>query len=71
MAGLTFAVVGRGLGDQFTVRVVTSEAADSRIIRVVALAAGQAIGLETHIANPEIRLQNNFRPRPMTLPAKI
>jgi hypothetical protein len=51
--------------------IVASQATNSRIVRVVALAAGQPIGLKTYIPNAEIRLHHDIRPRAVTLPTKI
>lgn len=52
-------------------RIVARQTADSRIIRVVTLAAGQAIRLEANVGNAQIRLHSNFCPGAMTLPAEV
>lgn len=71
MVSLTFVVVSRRVRHQFLVRVVAGQATDARIIRVVALAPGQTIGLKTDVPDAQIRLHDDFRPSAMTPPAEL
>jgi hypothetical protein len=52
-------------------RIVARKTADSRIIHVVTLAAGQAIRLEADVGDAGVRLHSNFRPGAMALPAEV
>ena len=71
MAGQTPCVEVYLLGAEVVVRVVASEAANARIIRVVAFAAGQAVRLKADIGDPGVSQRNHFRPGSVTLAAKV
>ena len=52
-------------------RIVARKTADSRIIHVVTLAAGQAIGLEADVGDARVWLHSNFRPSAMALSTEV
>jgi len=51
VAGHAFGIVVGRIGDDLLVRVVTCQTTDTRIVGVVALALGQAVGLKSNIRN--------------------
>ena len=71
MAGQTFRVEIHYLRVEVVMRVVAGEAADTRVVRVITLAAGQAVGLKADVGNARISLGDDFRPGPVTLAAEI
>ena len=71
MAGQTFRVEIHGLSVEVVVRVVARQAADPRVVRVIAFAAGQPVGLEADVGDARISLCDDFRPGPVTLTAEI
>jgi hypothetical protein len=71
MTRLAFRVVVQGLGAYFFVRIVAGHAAYARIIRVIAFAAGQSIGLKANIRDIRVSLHRNVRPGPVTLAAEV
>ena len=71
MTGLAFRVVIDEFAAHFVVRVMAREAANSRVVRVVAPATRQAVRLEANVCNAQVTLQGNFFPRPVTLSAEV
>ena len=71
VASDTFYVVIRGFAAHFVMRIVAREAADSRVVRVVAFASRKTVWLEANIRNAGIFLQCNLFPGPVTLPAEV
>ncbi len=71
MTGLAFRIVIDWFAAHFVVRIVAREAANSRIIGVVAPAPSQPVRLEANVRNIQVTLQRNFFPRPVTLSAEV
>jgi hypothetical protein len=71
VTGLAFCVVIDWFATHFVVRVMAREAANSRVVRIVAFAARQPVRLEANIRYAQVALQGNFFPRPVTLSAEI
>src|SRR3954471_20709443 len=71
MTGKAFSVVAGIYSVDFLVRVVTGRAADTFVIRVVALAVSQAIRLKSHTQDTEAARGCHLFPRAMALPAKV
>ena len=71
VTGLAFCVVIYWFTAHFVVRVVARQAANSRVVRIVALAARQPVGLKPNVRYAQITLQRNFLPRSVTLPAEV
>jgi len=73
-AGMTTQTSGieiHGLRFEVVVRIVAGHAADARVLRVIALAAGQPVRLEADIRNTRIGLRGDFRPCAVALPAEL
>ena len=68
---LAFWVVVDRFVAHLVVRVVAREAANSCVIRIVALTARQTVRLEANVSNAQVTLQGNFFPRPVTLSAEV
>src|SRR6185295_12926728 len=71
MTGRAFGIEKGGVAFTRFMRVVTGQATDARVFRVVALAVGQAVRLEAHIqraANPQ---DGDLLPGAMTGAAEI
>src|SRR5713101_2709200 len=71
MTGPAFCVVIDRLTAHFVVRVMTRQTADSRVVRIVAFAARQPIGLKANVRYAQITLQRNLFPCAVTLPAEV
>jgi len=71
MTGLAFRVVIGWFAAHFVVRIMAGEAANSRIIGVVAPAPSQPVRLEANVRNAQVTLQRNFFPRPVALSAEV
>ena len=71
MTGQTFWVEIHGLRVEVVMRIVAGQAADARVLRVIAFAPREAVGLEADVGNARIRLRRYFRPGAVTLPAEI
>jgi hypothetical protein len=78
-AGFSTPVTGQAFGIKIhflrvvevVVRVVAGQAADARVVRVIAFAPGQPVGLEADVGNTGVRLRRYLRPRTVTLTAEI
>ncbi len=71
VTGLAFCVVIYRSVAHLVVRVMARQAADSRVVRIVAPAPRQPIGLKANVRYAQITLQRNFFPRPVTLSAEV
>ena len=70
MAGLALRIIIGRVAVQLVVGVVAGEATDTRVIRVVTLATGQPVRLETDIGDVKLASRGDIFPRAVTLPAK-
>ena len=71
MTCLALCIVILDAGVHLFVRVVAGNTADALIVRVVAFAFRQAVGLEANVGNARLSLHRNFLPCAMTLPAEV
>jgi|SRR5208283_5750045 len=71
VAGQAFRVVFDGFSLHLVMRIVACQAANPLVVHIVALAASQAVWLETNVRYARVRLHNNFCPRPVALSTKI
>jgi len=71
MTGETFAVEIHRLGLEVVMRIVAGQTTDACILRVVAFATRQPVGLKANVGNARVRLRGNLRPGAMTLATKL
>ena len=71
VAGQALGVEIHRRGSEVVVRIVARQAADARIVWVVAFAARQAIRLKADVGNARVSLHGYFRPGAVTLAAKL
>ena len=71
MACFALRIVIRRTSADLRMRVMTRQAANACIVRVVASASRQAIGLKANIRDTEIPLDRNFCPGPVAPAAEI
>ena len=72
MTPITVGVIGRSVGRQFDVRVMTCDAGEMRVIGIVAATVEQAIRLKAHIPyTAKIRHHGDSIHAPVARPAKF
>lgn len=71
MASLALCIIFYRIALYFMMRIMAGEAADSRVLYVVTLTAGQAVRLEANVVDVREALQRDLFPGPVTLTAEI
>jgi hypothetical protein len=67
----TLGIVSLGIVADFRMRVVTSQAAYTCVVRVIAFATGKAIRLIANVRDTEISLDRNFSPGSVALATEV